>query len=159
MRTQINFLGIRINLAPRSHRRFFVVFFYSAMLSWAVCLCVGFDRTVTFGLLSVVALALLLFVGYAGLGHEASDEREIHRRDHAFYVAHRQTGWLLAIAFFTVWLQGPNPLVGLLQPSYRRIFEALPRSAMFTLLMIIMTLPQAILLWIEPDMEEPEQAS
>ena len=161
MKTNANVLGMRINLAPRSHRRWLVAFFYAAMMSWTLCLCIRTDflRAVTLGSLLIFAVALLVFVSLSGLGEVGGDEREIHRRDHAYFIAHRKMGFLVVLAAFTVTLRGFGPLEGFLPAASRGlIMEGLARGVMFTLIMTFVTLPQAILLWTEPDMD-PDPAA
>jgi hypothetical protein len=156
MKTHIDFLGMHVNLAPRSHRRWLVVFFYVAMMSWTLRLCIGTDflRAVTLGSLLIFAIALLVFVGYAGFGEVGGDEREIHRRDHAYFIAHRKMSLLVFLAAFAVSLRGFGPLEGFLPAASRGlIMEGLARGVMFTLIMTFVTLPQAIILWTEPDLD------
>ncbi|MGA2217162.1 MAG: hypothetical protein ABSG51_03700 [Terracidiphilus sp.] len=74
-----------------------------------------------------------------------NDERELHERDHAHYLAYR----VLIAGLVVLWLTG---ILVLLSP--RRMPANL---VLFGLLMatltVALTLPQAILLWTEPDME------
>lgn len=156
MKTQVNLLGMHINLAPRSHRRWLVISFYFAATFWAVCLCIGTDflRAITLTSLFIFVAVLLVFVGYSGIGEVGGDERVIHRRDHAYFIAHRKMSLLIFVIAFVVTLRGFSPLVGFLPAASRGfIMEDLARGAMFTLILIFVTLPQAIILWTEPDMD------
>ncbi len=82
-----------------------------------------------------------------------NDERELHRRDHAHYGAYRA----LIAGISMLWLVA---IWALLSP---RRLDWGPMSAnlvlfgaVMVILMAALTLPQAIILWTEPDMEEPQ---
>lgn len=79
-----------------------------------------------------------------------NDERELHQRDHAHYLAYQflSVGVLIPILVETVLHFQP------------RLFEAASTTAAqfyywlgLIAFLLFMTLPQAILLWTEPDME------
>jgi len=151
MKTEIDLLGKRINMAPRAHRRWFVVVSYGLFAGWWITFLFGSSRAGF--VMSLVGFAgLLVFVSYAGTGTEGGDERQTHRRDRAFFTAHQQLNWALVIALFTAWFQWP-PVMAVASPAVRAVFEQLPYSVLFVLVGLYATLPQAILLWTEPDME------
>lgn len=81
-----------------------------------------------------------------------NDERELHQRDHAHFQAYRIVSFLLAIVALLIYMGrfGQRYLGFLSNP-----FD-LPLVVALAALFISRTLPQAILLWTEPDME-PEQ--
>jgi hypothetical protein len=156
MNAEITLFGKRISMASRARRRALVVFLYVTFAAWIVGFCCGL-RYAFFVLIFLYMIALLLFSGYAGTGAEGGDEREIHRRDHAYFVAHKQMGWLLVVALFAYSVQGLNNLFPqLFPPAYRGILEALPFGVLMALITMNATLPAAILLWTEPDMEEQQ---
>jgi hypothetical protein len=155
MNTTFELLGKRINLAPRSHRRMFVVVIYAGFAVWIMGILSGARYFGLFsGILCVVCLLALAAV--AGTGYEGGDEREVHRRDHVFFVAHRQLSWVLVVLLFTSWFRGPNPISAAVSPPVRALLEQLPFAVLFALVALYATLPQAILLWTEPDMEDME---
>ena len=152
MNTQLILLGKRINLAPRTHRRFFVVLIYAGFAVWIMGFLSGSRYFGLFsGILCVVCLLALAAV--AGTGYEDGDEREVHRRDHVFFVAHKQLSWMLILLLFTSWLLGPNPISAAVSPPVRALLEQLPFAVLLALVALYASLPQAILLWTEPDME------
>jgi hypothetical protein len=79
-----------------------------------------------------------------------SDERELHQRDRAHFLAYRA----LLVGLSLLWLVA---IWGLLTP--RRLnwgpmsASLMIFGAVMVLLTVALTLPQAILLWTEPDME------
>jgi hypothetical protein len=154
MNAEITLFGKHISMASRARRRALVVFLYVAFAAWIVGFVCGL-RYSFFVLCFLYTIALFLFAGYAGTGAEGGDEREVHRRDHAYFVAHKQMGWLLIAALFAFSLQGLNNSIPQLFPSaYRGILEALPFGVLMALITVNATLPAAILLWTEPDMED-----
>lgn len=86
-----------------------------------------------------------------------SDERELHRRDSVHWVAYRCLGGVGMAIFLVAYLQN-NP------PPMMKHFPAIPASAferplyglILAAFILFTSLPQAILLWTEPDMEEPQ---
>ena len=71
MNTQLNLLGKRIDLAPRSHRRFFVVFIYAGFAVWIMGFLSGSRNFGTLsGFLGLVCLLALAAV--AGTGMKAA---------------------------------------------------------------------------------------
>lgn len=80
-----------------------------------------------------------------------NDEREVHQRDRAHYLAYQAVGAAVALTMglamsramkpeWFVWM-GVNP-------------DELYFGILLALAVLMMTLPQVILLWIEPDMAE-----
>jgi hypothetical protein len=78
-----------------------------------------------------------------------SDERELHQRDHAHYRAYQA----LAIACIVPWFYSAMRL----KPDWLNWIPVAPDAVYYGLMMAILTLfltlPQAILLWTEPDMD------
>jgi hypothetical protein len=84
-----------------------------------------------------------------------NDERELQQRDHAHYAAYQ----CLAIGLAAMWLladweaNAPRLLAWL--PGGPAIYLY---GLVLALVVVSQTLPQAILLWTEPDMAEPDLA-
>jgi hypothetical protein len=80
-----------------------------------------------------------------------NDERELNQRDRAHYLAYQGAGAAVA-AILTV------ALIRATKPTWFAWLAVNPNELYFGLLLalavLMMTLPQAILLWTEPDMEE-----
>jgi magnesium-transporting ATPase (P-type) len=81
-----------------------------------------------------------------------NDERELHQRDHAHFQAYRVATISLVIVTMLLYIRGlGRPFLGFLSVPADLSF-AVTIAALF----VSQTLPQAILLWTEPDMEEPQ---
>ena len=80
-----------------------------------------------------------------------NDERELHQRDRAHYLAYQAVGWAVVLQAFLASMRILSPRVQewISMPPDRLYYGC----ALVTLTMFL-TLPQAILLWTEPDMEE-----
>lgn len=100
-------------------------------------------------------LLLLKLRGYqpvlaADDGAYRNDERELHQRDHAHYLAYQAIG----VAVLVPWLLSSTRIIH----SARFPWNAMTADEMYygflmAALTLFLTLPQAILLWTEPDME------
>jgi hypothetical protein len=80
-----------------------------------------------------------------------NDERELRQRDHAHYQAYR----VLIVGLGLLWCAS----IGVLSTHVPSVLGLLPAQQLLygfivALLVVSLTLPQAILLWSEPDMEE-----
>ena len=78
------------------------------------------------------------------------DERERHERDHACYQA---WGWIVLIALFLSSYLDPIEL-DKMHLSAEQLTDLLHGLSLAALILAF-TLPQSIILWTEPDMEEP----
>jgi hypothetical protein len=90
-------------------------------------------------------------------GHEfCSDERELRRRDSAHEAAYRRLGMVAIFTFLIAYLKNASaPVlkeVGVALPA--AFFDLLIYGLLIAAFILFITLPQAILLWTEPDMEE-----
>jgi hypothetical protein len=80
-----------------------------------------------------------------------NDERELHQRDRAHYLAYQAVGWAVVLQAFLASMRILSPRVqGWISMPPDQLYYG---CALVTLTMFL-TLPQAILLWTEPDMEE-----
>jgi len=152
MKTDFVLLGAHISFASRTSRRWLVVLVYAgfalAEIAWFFQRRTFTPVAMIVGLLSLMALTAL-----AGSGYEGGDEREEHRRDHAYYVAYRPLAWVLVLALFAAGVRGLYPSFPLVNPFVRAVFDQLPYAVLVSGGILYATLPQAILLWTEPDME------
>jgi hypothetical protein len=85
---------------------------------------------------------------------ERDDEREAVRRDHAHYLAYRFMATILIAAVICAWFNTPNPVTPVVNPVLRALLQHLPYGVLFAGVILYFSLPQTILLWTEPDMEE-----
>jgi len=81
------------------------------------------------------------------------DERERHQRDHAHYRAYWFMGGLI-LAMLTFWVVPPIS-VDQMHLSVEQLMDLLHGLYLVTTILVL-TLPQSILLWTEPDMEESQ---
>ena len=160
MKTAFVFLGIRINIASRARRRWLVALIYAAFalmdFAWF-----WLDGKSPLGWLPVAALFFLArFIGgrtyESGLlpSYEGGDERERIRRYHASYLAYNYVdlAFLPAILAFFV-LHGPD--IKFASPAVHLMLERMPWGLLFGAVILYYTLPQAIVLCSEPDLEVP----
>jgi hypothetical protein len=164
MNTEYTVGNIRIHFESRARRRWFVTLFYAAM---AVFNVVGFFNRVGFSAsakittstwVSVGCMILfvglwIVFTGVAGDMRARGDEREMHRRDHAHFRAYYFPLYVLVGALLAGSFRGPNPIAPLLPLALRGFLVQLPYFLSMAAFLLYITLPQAILLWTEPDME------
>jgi hypothetical protein len=150
MNTQLAFVGRRINMAPRTHRRWLVALIYLIftvlIAAWAWFSRHGGSLAATGCMIAGIALCLLILY-LAGAPRDATDEREKRRWDQVRARAYPWLGGVLLLAGFTWQLRaiGNAELHGILQQ--------LPYGILMAAGVVYMTLPQAILLWTEPDMD------
>jgi cytochrome b561 len=154
MNTQLKVLGKRLNMAPRVHRRWLVVAMYAI---FAAILEAGWTYDAARGpawcLLGSVPLVLIL-VNLVGRSNEAKDERESGRWDHAYARAYPWLGYCLVFALFASGLAKKLAQFSSSTSPALHAFEAqLPYMMVMATGVLYVTLPQAILLWTEPDME------
>ena len=131
----LNFLGPKINQGTNLHLK-------EATGAWIICGC---------GVLFVALF--IVFTGVSGDMHTHGDEREMHRREHAHFRAYRFLGYSLVAALFAGYFRGPNPVTPLLPLVARDFLMQLPYIILGATGILYITLPQAILLWTEPDMD------
>ena len=159
MNTQMAFLGKHINMAPQTHRRWLVALFYSAVTTFCLAWC-SFNPKQIVGAWIVCGCMILgttvaiAFSGMAGNMHADGDEREMLRRYHAHFKAYSLFGKLVLIALIAQpFFRGRNPITPLLPPALRGGMVDWPSALLMAACILYLTLPQAILLWTEPDME------
>jgi hypothetical protein len=80
-----------------------------------------------------------------------NDERELQQRDHAHYLAYQAVG----VALVVPWMMAD---MRMLKPQWMHwagmSADQILYGVMLAIVLIVFTLPQAILLWTEPDMED-----
>ena len=131
----LNFLGPKLNQGINLNLK-------DTTGAWIICVC---------GVLFVALFVVLTWL--AGDMRARGDERETHCRDRAHYAAYYFLGYGLIAALFASYFRGPNPVTPLLAPALRDFLMQLPYIVLVATGILYITLPQAILLWTEPDME------
>lgn len=155
---------VRIHFESRARRRWLVALFYiflallgflpfsirpNALTVWVVS-----------GYGIFFAAIFIVFTGIAGDPYYRGDEREAHRRDHAHFLAYRILLFGFLAVFFCYFAAIPMARF-FLEPNSSSLFPQLVLTGSFKqhflfapICILIGSLPQAILLWTEPDMEE-----
>ena len=102
---------------------------------------------------SILALRLRIYQPVPAGDESAwrNDERELHQRDHAHYLAYQAIGVAVCVPMLIASMRLIRPsLMSWIPMSPDAIYYGLTLVA----LILFLTLPQAILLWTEPDMED-----
>jgi hypothetical protein len=157
MKSEYALGNMRIHFESRARRRWFVAFFYTVL---AVFDLAGFSVSaknaasawISAGCMILFVALCLVFTWLAGDMRARGDEREMYRRDHAHFRAYRFFLYVLMGAIFFAPIREPNPLASPVPLALRGILVQ-PNFLAVSALLLYMTLPQAILLWTEPDME------
>ncbi|MFZ1014304.1 MAG: hypothetical protein WAN28_13255, partial [Terracidiphilus sp.] len=157
MNTEYSIGRLRIRFESRARRRWFVAFFYAVL---ALSVLAGFSVSaknttgqsgVSGGLFLFVVL-WIVFTWVAGDMRARGDERETHRRDHAHFRAYQFFSFVLMGMLLVRSFSVPNPVAPPLPLALRGIL-AQPNVLAVSAFLLYITLPQAILLWTEPDMD------
>jgi hypothetical protein len=156
MKTELVVLGKHLSVASQRSRRWLVAMTYAAFAAIIVAWTMANPVTGAWCLFFGVAF-VLLFIGIAGDAHDPADERENRRREHAYFVAYSKPLAMLILALFANYFRGPNPITPLVAPVVRGVLMQLPSMFLMAAGALYMTLPQAILMWTEPDID-PDQA-
>jgi hypothetical protein len=157
VRTEYSVGNIRIPFASRARRRWLVLLVYASL---AMFFFIGFTdylRPVTSICLILIVGLMIVFTWIAGDMRTRGDERELHRRDHAHFVAYRFLANGFVAVLFALYFRGPNPITPLLPRAMQSLVMQLPSIVLWATGILYFTLPQAILLWTEPDMEEADE--
>ena len=166
MNTEYAVGNIRIHFESRARRRWFVALCYAVFAATDLVLCFLSPKLNPSGNPKVIAgawiitgcgiLFVALFIVLTWLGGDMrarGDEREIYRRDHAHYLAYYFLSYGLIAALFASYFRGPNPVTPILSLALQGFLVQLPYIILGWTGILYITLPQAILLWTEPDME------
>lgn len=96
-------------------------------------------------------LALRVYQPEPGRNEYRSDERELQQRDRAHYQAYQGLAVMVAVLWMlTGWNTFAPKLLAWVPGSAALLLYGLALATV----VLVLTLPQAILLWTEPDMEE-----
>lgn len=116
MNTEYAIGKIRIPFASQARRRWFVGLFYAAEAVVCLAWCSfnnpkeAIDAWILSGCMFLLVGMLIIFTGIAGDMRSRGDEREMHRRDHAHYLAYRALTYVVLGAFLAGSFRGPNTL-------------------------------------------------
>lgn len=162
MNTEYAVGNLRIHFEPQSRRRRFVTLFYAALAVICLAWC-SFNPKETIGawIIStcmIVGVAfVILFSSISGDTRSRGDEREMRRREHAYFQAHSLFTKIVVVALIAdVCFRGHNPVTPFVPLALRGGMVQWPQALLMAIGLAYITLPQAILLWTEPDMD-PDQ--
>lgn len=159
MKTEYAIGNIRIRFESQARRRWFVALFYAAVI--LICLVwSSFNPKQITGawvlsgcMMLGVALAIV-FSWIAGDMRAAGDEREMHRRGQAYFAAYFLFGKIvLAALIVDAWFGGHNPITQLVSVALRGGMVNWSSGLFMATGILYLTLPHAILLWTEPDID------
>jgi hypothetical protein len=165
MKTEIQLLGNRISIATRTRRRWLVGAIYAGFVA-LITAWFALYGSPTAAVRSGTGIAIFVVFQFLGrfLGGrtfrgglvppaESGDERERRRRDHAYYLAYKWWDLAFIPVFLSLGLK-MNPHYLTWQPALHVLADRLPWALAVGAGILYFTLPQAILLWTEPDIEE-----
>jgi hypothetical protein len=161
MKTEIVVLGRHVSMASRSRRRRLVAMIYAGFAVLVVGWSSVYGESPAGWLIVVAFLVVARLLGGRTYQHgllppfESGDERERLRRNHAYYVAYKWWDLTLLPAMLAVGLKN-NSFYPEWQPAFRIFVDRLPYGLLLGAGILYYTLPQAILLWTERDMELPQ---
>jgi hypothetical protein len=168
MRTDYVVGNIRIHFESQARRRRYVALIYAMLLVYAVLAAFEITQRSLNGKVATITqwivagcgiLFVILWIVFTWLGGDmraGGDEREMHRRDHAHFRAYYVLAYCLVAALFASFFAEPNSITLLLPVALRTFLIKLPQVLLMATIFIYITLPQAILLWTEPDMEDQQ---
>jgi hypothetical protein len=167
MKTEIEFLGCRISIASRRRRRMLVTLLYAASAMFIVPVWFpptkpGWAWAWPFVLLWACGFVIRSFGGRNTAGGilppvDRGDERELHRRDHAYFLAYWWWDLTLLPAILAIGFRASG-MPSISNPELRAFFYQLPVALVLASGILYYSLPQAILLWTEPDMDDNPEA-
>jgi hypothetical protein len=160
MKTDVTLLGQHVSIASRRRRRLLVTLLYAA-----AALVIAASLLLVKPAWPLIVLCAFAFMArfLGGRNEEGGilppvdrgDERESHRRDHAYFLAY----WWWDITLLPAILSSGfriNGIPAAWNPELRALLYQLPVALLVASGILYYTLPQAILLWTEPDMEAAE---
>lgn len=168
MRTEYAVGNLRIHFESRVRRRWFVGLCYAVFVVSEFVWCFLNPKMnpgantqqagawIIAGCMFLSVALVIVFTGISGDMRASGDEREMHRRDHAHFRAYWLLRYGLVAVLFAGYFANPNPITPLLPLALRAFLTKLPLILFVTTGILYITLPQAILLWTEPDMEEAQ---
>jgi MFS family permease len=162
VKTALTIGNIHVNIASRGRRRWLVAALYATLAAVVTAwfLLGNSYSAPTFALFVVFALGVSFMGGQhhrRGLvpSYEGGDERERTRRYKAHYKAYIWLDLMCIPALFAAFAVN-SPEARHAGPAAQLLVGRLAWSLLIAAGILYYTLPQAILLWTEPDMEAPQ---
>ena len=168
MKTELAVGNFRIHFEFRSHRRWFVALCYTLFAVSDLVWCFlnpkmnpsasskeAAGAWIVAGCMFLSVVLVVVLTGLSGDIRARGDERETHRREHSISRAYPLIGFsVMASAFassFGIPTAGPLPLAA------REFLVQLTFVLSMATFFLYVTLPQAILLWTEPDLDTGQE--
>ncbi|HEV2135470.1 MAG TPA: hypothetical protein VGR47_14650 [Terracidiphilus sp.] len=168
MKTELAFGSFRIHFESRSRRRWFVALCYAVFALSDLVWCflnpkmnpgAGTEEAtgawIVAGCIFFSLVLMLVLTGLSGDLRSRGDERETHRRQHSISRAYPFIGFGIMISGFAS--SFGIPTAGPLSPALREFLVQLTFILLMATFFLYVTLPQAILLWTEPDLESAQE--
>ena len=159
MKTELIVGKFRIHFESRARRRLFVALFHVAAAVFCLSWC-SFNPKETIGawILSgcmiLVTVLAIVFTSIGGDMRACGDEREMHRSEHAHFQAYSLFAKIVGTAIIAyILFKGHNPITQLVPAALRGGVVQWPQALLIAIGLLYISLPQAILLWTEPDMD------
>jgi hypothetical protein len=161
MKTEVVLLGWNISIASRRRRRLLVTLLYAACAALVIGVWFPLFKPTWARTLVILWACGLVFRFLGGRNYQGGilppvdcgDERELHRRNHAYFLAYWWWDFTLLPALLAKGFR-INGMPAAWNPGLRQFLYQLPLALLVASGILYYTQPQAILLWTEPDMEQ-----
>jgi hypothetical protein len=170
MNTEYAVGNLRIRFESQSRRRWFVGLCYSVFSVTSLIWCFlnpkmnpgagpeeAIGAWIIAGCMFFSLVLVMVLTGLSGDLRAHGDERETRRREHSISRAYPLIGFGIMASVFAS--SFGMPTAGHVPPAVRDFLVQLTFILSMATLFVYVTLPQAILLWTEPDMDKPELAN
>jgi hypothetical protein len=159
MKTELIVGKFSIHFESQARRRLFVSLFYAAVAVICLAWC-SFSANATIGawiLSGCMILGTTLLIVFTSIAEDPRafvDEREMHRSEHAHFQAYSLFGkTVVATIIANIIFKGHNPITPLVPAALRGGMVQWPQALFMAIGLLYISLPHAILLWTEPDMD------
>lgn len=159
MKTELIVGKFSIHFESQARRRLFVKLFYVAVAVICLAWCSFNPKEIigawilSGGMILGTALAIV-FTSIAEDPRARGDEREMHRSEHAHFQAHSLFAKIVVAAIIAnIFFKGHNPITPFIPAALRGGMVQWPQALLMAIGLLYISLPQAILLWTEPDMD------
>lgn len=165
MNTELAVGNLRIHFESRARRRGFVALFFSVVsvfcLAWS-----SFNPKenvgawIISGCMILGVVLAIIFTSVAGDMRAPGDEREMYYRAHAYMRAHSVFSKIVVVALMVgYFFKGHNPVTSFLPAVLRGGMVQWSQALLMAIGLVYISLPQAILLWTEPDIDPADPAN
>lgn len=159
--------NIHLRFESRARRRWFVALCYAVFALTNLVWCFlnpkmnpsagpegATGAWIVAGCMFFSLVLIMVLTGLSGDIRARGDERETHRREHSISRAYPILGFGIIASLFASSFGVPT--AGPISPALREFLTQLTFILLMTTFFLYVTLPQSILLWTEPDMEQPQ---